>query len=476
MRFLSFPWIATGTLALLLVLTTTIFGVEAYVTLSAADAGPGDATPSPTTKSSMVTTTTPEDDDGVVLDSNETFFDGNETVVPFWETPASDLSLLLQRHNLTTVVIAKMFLGTYFPQNPRDSDNHDPGLYWKAQIVTPVEQGVNGSLVQAVLYSNEYRNPENPQRVLSFAGVKTDNLAKTASPESACLAALYGFKGTDAEGDWLHTCVQNGYLVPNMTEWGAQVGALVKSTNATFLTGHRLGCELAKSEGLLNPHLPVVCWSATGSLTEAWIDAYPGLSDAIRRTFDTARTNQTTSINNNNNTDDENNDNTSTETSNSCVYVPENDQIYVIQTLTDPISNCLLPPETPGTGLAHVCAYGVIARCDDPSNGFDYGIFSRCIEASLTLALFQNLPEIFESHDCISREDVGIDFSLRNCPFQQIAYDVPDDDYSNSTDNANATSNATTETTSGGPSFMSDKAWMLQTSVSFLFTAIVFLQ
>ena len=469
MRFLSFPWIA-----FLLVVTTT-FGVEAddTVTLPADEiVRPGaNATPSISPTVTSTTMIIPEDDDGVVLDgSNETLlFDGNETDVPILEiTTASDLSFLLQKHNLTTWVIAKMFLGTYFAQDPRDSDSSDPGLYWKAQIVTPVAQGVNGSLVQAVLYSNEYRNTENPQRVLSFAGVKgQDKQRMDAAPETACLAAFYGFKGTDAEADWIHTCIQSGYVVPNMTEWGAQVGALVKSTNATFLTGHRLGCELAKSEGLLNPHLPVMCFGATGSLTEAWIDAYPGLSDAVRgSTFDAASTNQSAAIRNNNNTtDNETNGTISTETTSNGVYVPENDQIYVIQQFTDPISNCLLPPEQPGRGLANVCAYSNFLRCEDTVS-FDYSNYGYCMRVSNYLASFRGLPETFESDACISREDVGIDFSLRDCPYEQIVYAVPD--YS-----ATATSNAT-ETTSGGPSFMSNKTWMLlQTSVSFLFTAIV---
>ena len=399
---------------------------------------------------------------------------------------ASHLAALLEQHDLTTRALARMLLGINDPAEPQDSD-HMPD-YWQAEVVTPIQQGVNGQLVQAVLYSNEFRNTENPQRVLAFAGVQERGSDSGAIPDGACLEAMYGFKGTQAESTWYMACLQNGYKAPNMTEWAIQAGALVESTNATFLTGHKQGCEIAKSEGLLKPHLPVVCWSATGSLTGAWIDAYPGLADAVHgkkshdKVFeDVDNVDSAHSVFDHPNPDensesvvidhpsgdenidtmgvengipatshsvfdhtnpDENSDtmviengipaasqNFNTDLRNG--WHPENNQIFVMQTFTDPNSNCLLPPEEPGTGLAHVCVYPSGSRCD-PVNGapkFDYSMFSICSDmASLPILLESNLPAIFDDQSCISREDVGSDKHFRDCPFHNEMYDIPYED------------------------------------------------
>lgn len=389
---------------------------------------------------------------------------------------ASDLAALLQKHDLTTSALANMIMGTEYPSRPMDSssgngifDAREDPLSWKAEVVTPTQQGVDGQLVQAVLYSNEFRNPNNPQRVLSFAGVQVgDAKQKEALPDGACLEASYSFKGTEAEGSWQMICMQSGYKVPDMTEWATQIGELVQSTNATFLTGYKQGCEIAKSEGLLNTHLPVVCWGTTGTLTEAWIDSYPGLAKAIGKVTDdddnmldsiSATTDDeedssgipgaTAGIGSSNGvvdavmanpTDDATttainpNDNFAVERTNAYdekfmgVYLPQNHQMYVLQTYTDPSSNCLLPPEAPGTGLANVCAYAAGSRCD-PVNGaprFDYSIFSRCSEmATLPILLQSNLPVAFEEANCVARKDVGIDDHLRDCPFHEIPKTPP---------------------------------------------------
>ncbi len=374
------------------------------------------------------------------------------------DSVSSNLAKLLENHDLTTQDLATMLLGSSDPTEPEDSEN------WKALVVTPIEQGVAGQLVQAVLYTNEFRNRENPQRVLAFAGVQSRRNSE-AVPDGACLEASYGFKGTQAEGTWHMTCLKNGYTVPNMTEWASQAGALVEFTKATFLTGYKQGCEIAKSEGLLKPHLPVVCWSATGTLTRAWIDAYPGLKEAVLGTknsdngtnldentkessvIDSISVNTTTSSSSSSSSsttkvDDNSNtviiDNSipsATQNFNAdlrTTFQPENNQIYVIQTFTDPNSNCLLPPEAPGTGLANVCVYPSGSRCD-PVNGapkFDYDMFSRCSDmASLPILLETNLPLVFDEQNCISRDKVGSDTSLRDCPFHNEIYnDVPYED------------------------------------------------
>ncbi len=380
---------------------------------------------------------------------------------------ASDLAALLQKYDLTTSALANMIAGTETPSRPLDSssgngvfDAREDPQSWRAQVVTPIQQGVEGQLVQAVLYTNEFRNPNNPQRVLSFAGVQVvDARKKEALADGACLEAAYSFKETEAEGSWQMICMQSGYKVPDMAEWATQISELVQSTNATFLTGYKQGCEIAKSEGLLNPSLPVVCWGTTGTLTEAWIESYPGLAQAIGlvnneeensdilESIPTDNAGATGGIGATNgivggvmaNPTDQTDptiattlhqhDNFAVQRSSKTkekltgVYLPKNHQIYVLQTYTDPSSNCLLPPEAPGKGLANVCAYSAGSRCD-PFNGtprFDYSIFSMCSEmATLPILLQSNLPVAFREADCVARKDVGIDHHLKDCPFHEM--------------------------------------------------------
>lgn len=555
MKFLSFPWITNATFALLLFSSTILEPAkgeaDADAVAVANTTSLGDvATPSSSTAESLMGTTLRED-----KNSNNSTSLGDLEMPPSSsstgesmmgtsvreddynedESVASNLSLLLQKHNLTTHALARMLPGTYQPRDPQDS-NQLPD-YWKAQVVTPIQQGTDGQLVQAVLYSNEYRNPQNPQRVLSFAGVlRPSELIETAFPDGACLAASYGFKRTQAEAAWQKICVQTGYKIVNMTEWARQAGELVRSTGATFLTGHKMGCELAKSEGLLNPHLPVVCWGTTGTFTQAWIDAYPGLSDAVQgrpvksvdkyvmgsdnviikenilkdngheAEMQTTMLDKLSSNNDNDksiNNNEENGENgdhtheellalharckcmdgeifcsetealkhchcdgagelqcgtnethgisnqknkdkpktTTTTTTNTWPtrygFAPENTNIYVLQTLTDPSSNCLLPILAPGSGLTHVCVYPASSRCD-PFNGvpnFDYSLFSECSDwASSPSKLETNLPEVFDDADCIPRTKVGIDTSLMDCPFHDILYNLPYEDDAVDTD------------------------------------------
>ena len=318
----------------------------------------------------------------------------------------SDLTNLLEAHDLSLPPLASMYLGTYWPTNPRDSDFGCPKgkpeeremycegkpTYWKAEIITPVPQGVNGSLVQAVLFTNAHRNSENPQRVLSFAGVMLWGSGvesnQTAMPEGACLAAFYQFKDTQAEPAWKRLCLENGYRWPNMKEWAAQIMALVEEVKPTFLTGHKMGCDIAKSVGILNTNIPVVCWASTGTLNQAWIDAYPGLAEALE--------NSSNGINVNNN-------------------------MYVIQGRTDPHSMCLLPQTMPGSGVANICTYNPGGRCEPGNVPFNWDPWGDCsLTTSSTLGLTSGLKEIDLKQNCISKEFIGIDFRLRDCPYEHF--------------------------------------------------------
>jgi hypothetical protein len=241
-----------------------------------------------------------------------------------------------------------------------------------------------------------------------------------------------------------------------------------------------------------------VCWSATGTLTEAWIDAYPGLSEVARTKNHYA---ETTETNNEKNSTTTTNTSTNTTTidangntvlsfpqNDAMVSYPDNDQIYVIQTYTDPTSNCLLPLPQHGWGLAHVCAYPSTSRCDafNGAPGFDYDYFSKCSQwSSSTLGNFRNLPETFDPRDCIPREDVGLDIGLRDCPYQQILVDgVPlDEDFvvyessSSSTTETSSTSETASWTTStadsGGRQHQNHR---LVTPVSLLLVTILLMR
>jgi len=226
---------------------------------------------------------------------------------------ASSLSALLETHNVTTTSLAMMAEESYWPQSPRNVDE------WNATVVTPVPQGINGSLVQAVGYTN----PDTSERILSFMGVYLSpahkNKTDYAEPYSTCLAADVEFKGTDAENAWQETCTFAGRVDTNLSEWASQAKLLVQEFRPTFLSGHSQGCSIAISEGILTG-LPVVCFSIPGELTNSWMDAYPGLKDAVN---------------------DE--------------KQQRSDSLYSLQTWTDPYSNCLQP--YPSSGLVNVCGF-----------------------------------------------------------------------------------------------------------------------
>eukprot|EP00536_Pseudo-nitzschia_multiseries_P010619 jgi/Psemu1/289177/fgenesh1_pg.331_\ len=274
--------------------------------------------------------------------------------------------------------------------SPRMKDCESLPTYWKAEVVTPVPQGVNGSLVQAVLFSNEHRNPDNPQRVLSFAGamlwgtgVRDD---QTAIPDGACLAAMYQFKDTTfAEATWQHLCFQNGYTVPDVAAWAEQIEALVEKTKPTFLTGHKLGCDIALTVGLLNPTLPV---------------------------------------------------------------------------------------PLPGTGVANVCVYdhpNPGLRCDPGNNNmpFDTAPWSDCsMRTSSVMGLGMGTQNIDFERDCMPKQDIGIDFRLRDCPYE--GYYVEEVEEVDPKDDAAAAADDDDQGSSGGSASFLPRVSL---SVSFLLVA-----
>ena len=177
---------------------------------------------------------------------------------------------------------------SYFPQSPYNVSQYNISNYWTASIVTPIPQGINGSLIQAVLFEN----PSKLERVLTFMGVYLNpaDPAKGeenyANPYSTCLAADYEFAGTAAEAAMQAACEEFGRVDTKLHDWRKQAKELIGTTSPTFLTGHSQGCTLAMSESLLSytynnatnnntsSILPTVCFSNPGGLTQKWMESY----------------------------------------------------------------------------------------------------------------------------------------------------------------------------------------------------------
>ena len=280
---------------------------------------------------------------------------------------STPLSVLLSSHgNVSTSALAQMALQSYFPQSPRNVS--DGTQNWMVEIVTPIAQGVNGSLVQAVLFH------KNDERLLAFTGVLLYPNTDTANPYLACMAADYQFVGTDAEAAWHYTCTNEsttgGPVDANLTEWATQAHQLVRVYQPTLLSGHSLGCATAVSEGLRS-NLPVVCFSASSHLSQRWMSDYPGLWND--------------NLHNNNNDND----------------------LFVLQTYTDPYSNCLEP--TPSIGVANMCGFpgrSAVGGCGRNST-FRYDPFSDCVRQSHYVSNILSVPLEFEQRQCVSRQVVG---------------------------------------------------------------------
>ena len=324
---------------------------------------------------------------------------------------------------------------SYFPQSPYNVSQYNISNYWTASIVTPIPQGINGSLIQAVLFEN----PSKLERVLTFMGVYLNpaDPAKGeenyANPYSTCLAADYEFAGTAAEAAMQAACEEFGRVDTKLHDWRKQAKELIGTTSPTFLTGHSQGCTLAMSESLLSytynnatnnntsSILPTVCFSNPGGLTQKWMESYdPEL--VIRM----------------NGNDDENNNN---------MLPPPaiwNQSIYTLQTWTDPLSNCLEPVvHNTNTSIATMCSF---AGSSVPACGlnttFSHQVFSPCVEQSHYVDNLQSVPEVFSTNACTTDQTTTTttttsDWTGRDCPHNNNSNAVivggdDDDDDNNS--------------------------------------------
>ena len=327
------------------------------------------------------------------------------------ETPSSAerLATLLAAHDLTTSALASMALQSYFPQSPYNVSQDQQAQYWTAQIVTPVPQGVNGSLIQAVLFEN----PAHTERVLTFMGVYINpgdpatGEENSGNPYSTCLAADYEFTGTAGDVAFQDACDEFGRVDTQLHEWRAQAQALIETTAPTFLTGHSQGCTFALSEAVLSYNtdnatasiLPTVCFSNPGGLTPKWIDNYdPELTRRLQQ---------------------DNN-------------MIGKHSMYTLQTWTDPFSNCLAPMvhttqtiNTTSTRIATVCSFAgsSVAACG-LNTTFSHQVFSPCVAQSHYVANLQAVPDVFATTACTTTDPTATatstssDWTGRVCPHQ----------------------------------------------------------
>jgi len=135
----------------------------------------------------------------------------------------------------------------YRPQSPRNVSQYNISNYWTTNIVIPIPQGVNGSLIQAVLFEN----PSKSGRVPKFMGAylipanPQKDEESYANPYSTCLAADCKFTGTADEAAWQEACEESGRVDTNLHDWNYQVNELISeqqhlhSSRDLFLSPNR---------------------------------------------------------------------------------------------------------------------------------------------------------------------------------------------------------------------------------------------
>merc|ERR1711920_299763 len=192
------------------------------------------------------------------------------------------------------------------------------------------------------------------------------NRSRWVNPQQACLDADYQYKGTYAEAAWVHTCEEFGSGVPHtsLAVVAAQTRQMIDRFGPiSLLTGHSLGCEVALSEGLVL-NMSVICFSVQGSFTAAWHTNYPGLDAAIERQ--------------------------------SSRSMPGT--FFVLQTYTDPYSNCLEPRPV---DIVAVCSFpGPPPGCNGINVSYSYDCFSPCAQDAHWVSNILTVPPGFTANEC----------------------------------------------------------------------------
>jgi len=281
--------------------------------------------------------------------------------------PSARLYSLVSSHNVTTVDLALMAAQAY-------SSPHYPAS-------TGSWRGVARNTTASILPTALYEHISTGKRIAALQGI---NIAPDTSPAQpgqgvegsvpgvqACLAARYEFEGSNVFDAWNETCHKYGNDADRAVKLSAvaeQLDALLDADpSIAMLTGHSLGCMAALSVGHIRG-IPVVCFSASGSFSKAWLAGYPGLAAAT-------------------------------------ASVPYPRNVFALQYNGDPLSMCLTPrwgEDSSRTWAAASCTFGVIAACSvfvAMGNGtsFDH----MCVQQRYTQQLTPNaVPLYFSVSQC----------------------------------------------------------------------------
>ena len=229
-----------------------------------------------------------------------------------------------------------------------------PGVGQTPGTPQPVGTWAPTSFPKLVIPGIHFESPASDATILAFRG------AYSAAED--CLVPNYLFEGTPAQSTWARICKQQ--LLAEFSKDGswaevARDAQVMLSTVASqltslldahprvrLLTGHSLGCNAALSLGRVRG-LPVVCFGASGNFGPSWVKAWPGLAAAVS----------------------------------AASTLPPREDLFAVQTHTDPFSNCLTPRlgvDPTRVWAATTCAVPVPYPGCAVNVSFSYDIASPC--------------------------------------------------------------------------------------------------
>jgi len=182
----------------------------------------------------------------------------------------------------------------------------------------------------------------------------------------ACITSRFLFNGTAAANAHRSGCDGAGDLY-DRTELSlatvAQQSARVLAANiqVTLLTGSTTGCAIALSLARLSG-LPAVCFGQAQAFPLVWVNSWPGLAAAV-------------------------------------AAAPRPRNVFTLQLLTDPYSNCLTPRLGSGQAPAAVfaaagCSFVGRVQCD--AANFSYALHSPCVRGTHPISEVLAAPGLHE--------------------------------------------------------------------------------
>ena len=289
---------------------------------------------------------------------------------------ASRLETLLASVDVSLDKLTDMVWAAYsLPAPPSDAGA------WRA---TPAPQ--DGAVLPALVYNHE----TSGAAILAFPGLglqpadEASQIPEFVNGAQACVARVM-FQDSAAAAPYHRLCDAGG--VPRqplstvvaqhpLPTVAAQTDELLDAIDGpvVLLTAHSIGCEVALSVGRVH-NIPVVCFGAAGSFGAAWVEGWPGLADAVKRSAP--------------------------------------DQLFTLQVETDPYSNCLTPrlaADSSRVKAATTCSYPApsSAGCVGPVR-LDYDPFSECVGNS---HVFSDYPPPLMAIRCTDDSEA----SVAQCP------------------------------------------------------------